>query len=172
MRGVSTAWIVVWSLPRSGGHNTYLGWGNVQENWLDLLQMCGVRLWYDQPGVLLIRRQKPWHSPSGNLRYAKFVVHNVLSLLVLLRCLYNIYYININIYIYIYTVRPRKKETHKSSKFFWKWFIRKSLHCYKIQFILFLLTPVIRCIGHAWPSTNHFKWWCQNWFVQNSNLRA
>ena len=46
---------------------------------------------------------------------------------------------------------PEKKETHKSSKFFWKlqWFIRKSLHCYKIQFILFLLTPVIRCIGHA-----------------------
>ena len=30
---------------------------------------------------------------------------------------------------------------------------------------------VIRCIGHAWPSTSHFKWWCQNWFAQNRNLR-
>ena len=29
-----------------------------------------------------------------------------------------------------------------------------------------------RCIGHAWPSTKHFKLWCQNWFAQNRNLRA
>ena len=36
--GVSTAWIVVWSLARSGGPNTHLGWGNVQESWLDLLE--------------------------------------------------------------------------------------------------------------------------------------
>ena len=36
----------------------------------------------------------------------------------------------------------------------------------------FLLTPVTRCIGHARPSTNHYKWWCQNWFAQNRNLRA
>ena len=32
-RGVSTAWIVVWSLARSGGPNTHLGWGNAHENW-------------------------------------------------------------------------------------------------------------------------------------------
>ena len=25
----------------------------------------------------------------------------------------------------------------------------EKVHCYKIQFILFLLTPVTRCIGHA-----------------------
>ena len=30
--------IVAWSLARSGGPNTHLGWGNVQENFLDLLQ--------------------------------------------------------------------------------------------------------------------------------------
>ena len=38
----------------------------------------------------------------------------------------------------------------------------------------FLLTPVSRCtcIGHAWTSTDHFKWWCQKWFAQNGNLRA
>ena len=35
-----------------------------------------------------------------------------------------------------------------------------------------LLTPVTRCIGHAWPSTNHFKWWCQNWFAQHRSLRV
>ena len=34
---------------------------------------------------------------------------------------------------------------------------KKSLHCYKIEFILFLLTPVTRC---------------QNWFAQNRSLRA
>ena len=50
--------------------------------------------------------------------------------------------------------------------------MRKSLYCYKIQFIFFHLTPVTRCIGHAWPSTNHFKCWCQNWFAQSKNLRA
>ena len=36
--GVSAAWIVVWSLARNGGPNTHFGWGNVQENWLDLLE--------------------------------------------------------------------------------------------------------------------------------------
>ena len=41
-----------------------------------------------------------------------------------------------------------------------------------VQFILFLLTQVTRCIGHALPSTNHLKCWCQNWFVQNRNLKA
>ena len=50
-----------------------------------------------------------------------------------------------------YTVRPRKKETHKSSNF--------SENCNDLsekvyivtKFSLsFLLTPVIRCIGHAW----------------------
>ena len=67
-----------WSLAQCGGHNTHLGWGNVQENWLDLLQNCQVLPRHDQTGVLLIRRQKPWHPPSGNLRHAKFVVQNVL----------------------------------------------------------------------------------------------
>ena len=42
---------------------------------------CQVRLRHNQPGVLLIRRQKLWHPPSRNLRQAwqaKFVVQNVL----------------------------------------------------------------------------------------------
>ena len=36
----------------------------------------------------------------------------------------------------------------------------------------FLLTPVTKCSGHAWTSTDHFKWWCQKWFAQNGNLRG
>ena len=35
--------------------------------------------------------------------------------------------------------------------------MQRNLYCYKIQFILFLLTPDTRNIGHAWPSTNHFN---------------
>ena len=50
--------------------------------------------------------------------------------------------------------------------------LSETLHCYKIQFIRFLLTPDTRCIGHAWSSMNHFKWWRQNWFAQSGRLRA
>ena len=35
---VSNAWIAIWSLAWSGGPNTHLGWGSIQENWLDLFQ--------------------------------------------------------------------------------------------------------------------------------------
>ena len=38
---------------------------------------CQVRMRHDQPGMLVFRRQKLWHPPSGNLRHAKFVVQNV-----------------------------------------------------------------------------------------------
>ena len=79
MRGVFTAWNVVWSLVRSGGPNTHLGWGNIQENWLDLLKKVPSSSAHDQPCVLLSRRQKPWHPPSGNLRHAKFVVQMFLT---------------------------------------------------------------------------------------------
>ena len=48
---------------------------------------------------------------------------------------------------------------------------QKRLTFLQNQFILFLLTPVTRCIGHAWTSTDHFKWWRQKWFAQNGNLR-
>ena len=54
--GVFITWIVVWSLVRSGGHNTHLGWGNyVQENWLDLLHkvVSSPPTWY-QPGAYCI----------------------------------------------------------------------------------------------------------------------
>ena len=77
-------------------------------------------------------------------------------------------------YLPLYNASQKKRKPTNQVNIFWKmqWFVRKSLHCYKIQFILFRLTPVTRCIGHAWPSTNHLKWWCQNWFAQNMNLRA
>ena len=68
---------------------------------------------------------------------------------------------------------PEIKETHKSSYFFWKlyWFIKKVYIVTNFS-LSFLLTPDTRCIGHAWLSTNHFKWWCQNWFAQNRRFRA
>ena len=47
---------------------------------LDLLQKVLSFLRYYQPSVLLIRRQKPWHPPSGNGRQAKFDEQNALYL--------------------------------------------------------------------------------------------
>ena len=63
-------------------------------------------------------------------------------------------------------MRPTSNETHKSTKYF-RYLDNdlsdKGLQFYKIQFILFLLTPVTRYIDHAFTSTDHFIWWCQKW---------
>ena len=58
-------------------------------------------------------------------------------------------------------IRPRKRKPINQVNFYVNCneLSKKSFHCYRIQFILFLVTPVTRCIGHAWLSTNHFKWW-------------
>ena len=75
----------------------------------------------------------------------------------------------------IYTVRPRKKETHKSSYFFPKTVTIYQKKVYIVtklslpSFFWHQLQDVFAMHGH---STNHFKWWCQNWFAQNMNLRA
>ena len=77
--GVSTAWIVVWSLARSGGPNTHFGWGNCSRKLAgsasksvnfpcDLTSL--VCFW---SGVISRGIQ-----PSCNLRHAKFVLQNVL----------------------------------------------------------------------------------------------
>ena len=74
------------------------------------------------------------------------------------------------------TVRPRKKEISWNQVNFSENCNDLSEKVYivtGIQFILFLLTPVTRCIGHAWPSTIPLiKRWCRNWFAQNRNLGA
>ena len=72
------------------------------------------------------------------------------------------------------TVRPRKKRKPINQVNFYKNCNELSEKVYiSRKFSLsFLLTPVTRCNSHAWPSTEHFKWWCQNWFAENRNSRA
>ena len=67
-----------------------------------------------------------------------------------------------------HTVRPRRKKKSEN----YNDLSKKVYTVTNFSLSSFLLTPDTRCIGDAWPSTNHFKWWCQNWFAQNRRIRA
>ena len=69
---------------------------------------------------------------------------------------------------------PQKRKPINQVNFSENWndLSEKAYIVAKFSLSSFFWHQLQECIGHARPSTNHFKLWCQNWFARNRNLRA